>query len=121
MAAQKISVIILGDGAVGKTSLLKMYDEKYENEGSIVSLSEVHLERQDMFGDLGSRSSFLPVGCCNRWLCIVADASAVAVAVAVACAVVVIVVVVVVVLVVVVVVVCIVFCESSRCCCWFRG
>jgi small GTP-binding protein len=28
MASQKISVIILGDGAVGKTSLLKMYDEK---------------------------------------------------------------------------------------------
>ena len=28
MASQKISIIILGDGAVGKTSLLKMYDEK---------------------------------------------------------------------------------------------
>ena len=26
--AQKLSIIILGDGAVGKTSLLKMYDEK---------------------------------------------------------------------------------------------
>ena len=27
MASKKISIITLGDGAVGKTSLLKMYDD----------------------------------------------------------------------------------------------
>ena len=38
MAQQKISLIILGNGAVGKTSLLKMYDEKKFVESHMATL-----------------------------------------------------------------------------------
>ena len=44
--AKKLSIIILGDGAVGKTSLLKMYDEKKFQDAHMATLGLDFISKQ---------------------------------------------------------------------------